>query len=458
MEIRHIHHLYWRAGFGPDLSHSARLQKLNRQSLVNDLFSNSVKFDPIDIATKPNTTFQQLKGLNKDEKNALRKLNLEELIDLNIAWMNYLSFSKEQLREKMALFWHDHFACFVPFSYMMQLHVNKIRKHALGNFREMLFAIAKDAAMLTFLNNLQNKKSHPNENFAREVMELYTLGRGNYTENDIKEAAKAFTGWAYDENGDFLLRAKLHDYGPKTFMGETGNFEGEDILNKLLANKQTAKFITRKIYAWFVNENIDEKIVDQLAEDFYNSDYDIEKLMRQIFMADWFYEEKNIGTKIKSPMELVGGFRRSFGIVFKDEQVLLFLQRILGQILGHPPNVSGWKDGKPWIDSSTLIFRLKLADTIFNNADVEVEDRDEAEGLKLGKKFKNFGAKVEIQYLYDMTSEMKPEEAKKLLTSFFIQPQNEFTEKLPVKETDNMMEFTYNYIIQLLRQPEYQLC
>lgn len=459
MQIRHIQHLYWRAGFGPDLGDIKRLEKMKKEAIVEEFFKNSSTFDPLDIATKPSAfLLRNRKNMTKDEKDALQKLNLEELLDMNIAWMNYLAFSKEQLRERMALFWHDHFACFVPFSYMLQLHINKIRQHALGSYRNLLFTVAKDAAMLTFLNNVQNKKSHPNENFAREVMELYTLGIGNYTENDIKEAARAFTGWAYDENGDFFLREKQHDDGAKEFMGKSGNFGGEDILNMLLANKQTALFLTRKIYAYFVNEQVDENRVAQLADAFYASDYDISALMRSIFLSEWFYEERNLGTKIKSPLDLITGFRRSFGIVFKDEKVLLFLQRILGQILGHPPNVSGWKDGKPWIDSSTLIFRLKLADTIFNNSDLDVQDKDEAEGFKLGKKFKNFDAKVEMKHLLKLTENLKPSEAKALLTDYFILPKNNFPEKLPVKDADNMMDYTYHIIAQLLRQPEYQLC
>jgi len=458
MEIRHINHLYWRACFGPDLSQLERLSKMKKNAVADEIFSDAQPFDPIDIATKPQHTRKDIREMDKDEKNALRKFNFEELIDINITWMNYLAFSKEQFRERMALFWHDHFACFVPYSYMMQLHINKLRQHALGSFRDLLFAIAKDAAMLQFLNNLQNKKLHPNENFAREVMELYTLGIGNYTENDIKEAAKAFTGWAFDEDGNFFMREKQHDYGPKTFLGKTGDFSGEDILNMLLAEKQTARFITRKIYAYFVNENPDEEKIMQLADEFYASDYDIPKLMRSIFLSDWFYDEKNIGSKIKSPIDLITGMRRSFGIEFSDEQVLLFMQGILGQTLGYPPNVAGWPDGKPWIDSSTLIFRMKLGDTIFNNSDIGIEDKDQAEGLKLGKKFRNFGAKVEMQHIFRLTENLPPQKAKELLVSYFIQPQNRFAERLAVKDIGSMTEYTYNCIIQLLRQPEYQLC
>ena len=151
----------------------------------------------------------------------------------------------------------------------------------------------------SFLNNQQNKKQHPNENFAREVMELFTLGRGNYTENDIKEAARAFTGWGYNVGGDFVFRKNQHDTGTKTVLGKTGNFDGDDIIDILLEQKQTAIFITKKVYKFFVNENIDAEKVEWLGNRFFQSGYNIKNLLEDIFISDWFYAEKNIGTKIK---------------------------------------------------------------------------------------------------------------------------------------------------------------
>ena len=148
--------------------------------------------------------------------------------------------------------------------------------------------------MLSFLNNQQNKKQHPNENIAREVMELFTLGRGNYTENDIKEAARSFTGWGFNYQGEFQFKQKQHDSGSKTILGQTGNFTGEDVLNILLEQKQTSKYITQKVYKYFVNDNIDNEKVEWLSKRFYSSNYNIADLMKDIFSSDWFYDAKNI--------------------------------------------------------------------------------------------------------------------------------------------------------------------
>jgi len=172
--------------------------------------------------------------------------------------------------------------------------LNVIRKNALGNFKELLFEVSKSPAMLQFLNNQQNKKDHPNENFAREVMELFTMGRGNYTENDIKELARAFTGWGYDKEGNFTERPKQHDTGAKTFLGKTGNFTGDDVLNIILEQKATAKFITAKIYKFFVNENPDQNNINKLSEELYTSNYDLKKLMQNIFSSSWFYDQKKM--------------------------------------------------------------------------------------------------------------------------------------------------------------------
>src|SRR6185436_3434996 len=208
-----------------------------------------------------------------------------------------------------------------------------IRKNALGSFRDLLHEVSRSAAMLNFLNANQNKKDHPNENFAREVMELFTMGRGNYSENDIKEAARAFTGWGFNLHGEFVNRPFQHDNSSKTFLGKTGNFNGDDIINILLEQKQTAKFITNKIYRYFVNEKTDNHKVETLATGFYQSGYDIQKLLEDIYTSDWFYDEKNIGNKIKSPIELLVGIRRLLPMEFENEEVQLLFQRALGQIL-----------------------------------------------------------------------------------------------------------------------------
>src|SRR6185436_19949343 len=188
-----------------------------------------------------------------------------------------------QLREKMAFFWHGHFACRNLNVFYQQGLLDIIRSNALGNFRTMLHEVSKSAAMLNYLNNQQNRKDHPNENFAREVMELFTLGRGNYSEDDIKNAARAFTGWASIPKGEFIFRRNQHDFGTKTVLGKTGNLTGEEVLDILLEQKQTAKHITQKMYKFFVSDTIDANHVEWLADRFYKSDYDISKLTEDIF-------------------------------------------------------------------------------------------------------------------------------------------------------------------------------
>lgn len=458
MDVKDLHHLMWRAGFGTDLRVIDKNLKKSKTDLVNSLFNVGEKFAPIDIATKPAANFRdKFAKLNNKEKENLKKFNLEELKDMNLQWQRLMVYSQDQVREKTALFWHDHFACFVPFAYMMQLHINKLREFGLGSFRDLLHMISKDAAMLVFLNNTQNKKLHPNENFAREVMELFTVGIGNYTENDVKEAAKAFTGWNYDEDGNFELRVKQHDEDDKTFMGVTKNWGGEDIINALLDNPKTSYRIVKKIYAWYVNDNVDEERVKELADFYFNNNYDTGALLQKIFSSDWFYEKKHIGTHIKSPIELLTGLRRSFVMDFKNEEVLFFLQKILGQILGHPPNVSGWKDGRPWIDSSSLLFRLKLSDYIFNNSDIDVVDKDVAETTSYKGKFKKMEASIEMDHIYKLTEGKSKTEIRKILSDCFILCDNDLSKTLTEPATDDLQIYTNQFVQELLRQPEYQL-
>jgi uncharacterized protein (DUF1800 family) len=277
----------------------------------------------------------------------------------------------------MAFFWHGHFACRNLNVFYQQGLLDIIRTNALGNFGTMLKEVSKSAAMLNFLNNQQNKKDHPNENFAREVMELFTLGRGNYTEHDVKEAARAFTGWSANVKGEFVFRRFQHDYGSKTVLGVTGNFDGSDVLDILLDQKATALFITRKIYKFFVNDTVDEAKVEWLANRFHKSDYEINRLMEDIFTSDWFYDEKNMGVLIKSPVELLVGIQRMLPMKLENEEVLMLLQRVLGQLLFYPPNVAGWPGGKNWIDSSSLMMRMRIPSLINDTDEMNVSPKDD---------------------------------------------------------------------------------
>ncbi len=308
-------------------------------------------------------------------------------------------------------------------------------------------------------------------------MELFTLGRGNYTENDVKNAARAFTGWGIEKGeAKFKFRERQHDFSEKTFMGQKGTFSGEDILNIILKKPETAFFITKKIYTFFVNDTInvsDEKIIRQLANDFYKSDYDISKLLQAIFSAKWFYEEKNIGTKIKSPIELLVGLKRTFEVDFIDENANLFVQKILGQMLLNPPNVAGWAGGRAFIDSSSLLFRLQLTQVLFNQAVVEIDNKEEGDdnAQKYNKKNKQplqatLNLKAFEVFFEENNSKKSNETSNKILAEnikkYLIQDDKNlnktaFEENLNENLSATKEEFIKKIVLYLTALPEYQL-
>ena len=226
----------WRAGFGPAVEQLGDLSNYTPKQIYKALVKASEKKpDYIDVADDnlkgllmgiEEVGRQQKKELDPDERKKVQQKNRESIRNLNLYWMYEMVNSSQQLREKMAFFWHNHFACRNLNVFYQQGLLDVLRRNALGSFGTMLKEVSKTAAMLNFLNNQQNRKDHPNENFAREVMELFTLGRGNYTERDIKEAARAFTGWTANLRGDFVFRKFQHDAGNKTVLGRTGDFDG----------------------------------------------------------------------------------------------------------------------------------------------------------------------------------------------------------------------------------------
>jgi len=475
-------HLLWRAGFGPMAEEYQQLATASHKSYVNSLFKASAKgpemIDVADSALKGLVMGLKEAGRQKqdpddNQRKKIRQQSREDIKSLNITWLNQMVNSEQQLREKMALFWHGHFASRnINILYQQQL-LDIIRQNALGNFGDLLREVSKSASMINFLNNNQNKKGHPNENFAREVMELFTIGRGNYTENDIKEAARSFTGWGATISGEFAFRKFQHDDGQKTVLGKTGNFTGDDVLNILLEHKQTATYITRKIYRYFVNDVPDETHVTWLADRFYNSSYDLKELMKDVFTSDWFYDAKNIGCRIKSPVELIVGIRRALPMKLENEQTQLLLQRLLGQILFYPPNVAGWPGGKNWIDSSSLMFRLRLPQLIYDNDEVALspkDDDDQMMGMKdmagkgMGKMGKKGGqvisAAVDWETYLNKFDKVPREKLLGAISGILIQGVAPIDEKILSKYVDASSRENYikSATIQLMSTPEYQLC
>lgn len=372
-------HLLSRASFGPTLSQITSLETLDTQRLWNSI-SKKRKFVPLNFINSPLIESYRAKAKTDVAiKNKLSKLKIELDRELNLLYLNQLIKSDDPLREKMSFFWHGHFANRISYAIYANQLINDIRENAVGNFKDLLLKVCQSTAMLQFLNNQQNKKGHPNENFARELMELFTLGRGNYTEKDIKESARSFTGWGYDSNGDFTFKIKNHDTGTKEFLGKKGNFNGNDIINIILEQKATAVFITTKIYQFFVNQIPDKIIIQQLANRFYDSSYNIKSLLEDIFTASWFFDKKNIGNRIKSPIELIAGLYRLFELELENPERIISYQSLLGQKLFSPPNVAGWPNGKAWIDSSSLLYRMRLPQILLGLKSMNIdpiEDND----------------------------------------------------------------------------------
>ena len=474
-------HLLWRAAFGPMAENAASLDDLSHKKLWELLLKTSAKQpDKIDVASgtldglvKGVQDIAQMQKFTPEQKRVMAKQSREDIKSLNLHWLAVMTNSEAQFREKMGLFWHGHFACRVINIFYQQQLLHIVRTNAFGNFGELLKAVSKSPAMLQFLNNQQNRKQRPNENFAREVMELFTLGRGNYTENDVKEAARAFTGWGFNLQGEFVIRANQHDEGSKTFLGKTGNFNGDDIIDILLDQKQTALFITKKIYRYFVNEKMDGSKVQWLAKRFYENGYNIKKLMEDIFTSDWFYDEKNIGTKIKSPVELLVGIERLLPMELKNDSARLLFQRALGQVLFYPPNVAGWPGGKSWIDSSTLMLRLRIPQILTANETINIRPKSDDDVMMgqvtetkamlqktAGYGSKNSSAVVDWQMTAKIFEQVSRENLLPKISETVLQTKTRVSNNLLVKYLNNESRENYikSAVINLMSTPEYQLC
>lgn len=472
-------HLLWRSAFGPMAENAASLDTISQKSLWALLVKTSSKpVEKIEVTKNPADEYMMdmtnpkeiQKALNDPEvRRKVREQSREDLKSLNTRWLNKMINSEAQLREKMSLFWHGHFACRSQNGFFQQELLQIIRSNALGSFADMLKAVSKSPAMLQFLNNQQNKKSHPNENFAREVMELFTMGRGNYTENDVKEAARAFTGWSFDVKGEFVFRKNQHDIGSKTFLGKTGNFDGDDILDMLLEDKQTADYISRKMYRYFVNENIHEADQQWLSIRFYGNNYDILKLLEDMYTSDWFYNEQHMGTKIKSPVELLVGIRRLLPMTLENDQSQLLFQRALGQILFFPPNVAGWPGGKNWIDSSSLMLRLRIPQILSANDALDImpkADDDVQMGQmemavkKIRTAIKGGTATIDWVSVNKIFENVKREKLLDKIADTVLQTKGQVSNTVLDKyiNTENRENYIKSAVINLMATPEYQLC
>ncbi|WP_179412541.1 DUF1800 domain-containing protein [Mucilaginibacter sp. E4BP6] len=456
-DINQIKHLLSRAGFGMRFEDLKKYKNASINKAVRELFENSETDESMALVTET-VDVMMLAKADADTKKKLFQMEREQEKNLNVGWITKMSTTDAALREKMTLFWSNHFSCRnAKATYIQQLN-NIQRANALGSFRTLLIQVSQSPAMLLFLNNQQNHKGHPNENFARELMELFTIGRGNYTEQDVKESARAFTGWGLDKDGTFKMRPFFHDTGIKIFMDKTGNFQGDDIIDILLSKKQTARFISTKLYKYMVNETPDDAHINAMADVFFNANYEIKPLLEFIFHADWFYDDKNTGNLIKSPIDFIVGLNRQFYVTYQKPDVLLLFQRALGQVLFYPPNVAGWPGGRNWIDSSSLMYRLKIASTVLDQGLIDFTGKSDPEDEAFLATVRNqqhvVNTRVQAEADWDKFFSDIPKDMSKVeIAQFLLEPPLNGIIQNTVNEDNDLKTM----VVELVSTPEYQL-
>jgi uncharacterized protein (DUF1800 family) len=370
-------HLLARTGFGPTDAEVRSFAGLTREqavtALLRDVRTTAATPPPAwALATGP-IGAPRGDNVSEEVRRAYRQLQIRQDFELRGWWLQEMLATPSPLTERMTLFWHNHFVSSqqkVRVARFMYTQNTLLRAHALGNFGTLLHAVAKDPAMLIYLDTAQSRKAQPNENFAREVMELFTLGEGRYGEQDIKEAARAFTGWSIDrETGQYLFRPGAHDYGVKTVLGTSGRFDGDAVLDVLLARPETSEFVTAKLWREFVSPEPDAREVRRIAKIFREQNLDVKVALRALLLADAFWTAENRGALVKSPVELVVGTLRQLELAPAAAAPFAIAATGMGQVLLSPPNVKGWPGGDVWINSTTLLARKQFLDRLVRAAD-----------------------------------------------------------------------------------------
>lgn len=426
-------HLLNRAGFGGTPAEIEKLVKLGPDKAV----AHFVDYEKIPDSTpnpdwaKPDPSRvdkylaykkmgeQSRKDLTPEERKALeqkrRELNKQEqrtrklhILELQGWWLNRMADCPRPLQEKLTLFWHGHFATSaqkVKDTYYMWLQNQTFRTLASGNWLQMLDAMAKDPAMLLWLDQAQSRKQSPNENFAREIMELFSLGEGNYSEKDVTEAARAMTGWTLNRAAQrYEYREQFHDDGVKTVLGKTGNLNGLDVLNLIVAHPQSSRFITAKLWRFFASDNPSSELLEALASNFRSNGHNFKPMLRAMFRSEEFYSDSVIRTQVKSPVQWLVGSVRTLERDLPAALVCSQLLKTLGQELLLPPNVKGWDGGLSWITTSNLLNR-------YNQAAMLVLAEGNIPGDSTNKKFK----KIE-EFTNRMAKKMSAVDVSKILS------------------------------------------
>ena len=361
-----------RTGFAPRASEVSPYVGLTRAQAVARLIgtarNEALTPLPAWTAEVPPSRAQR-RAWTPDERREAQRQRGARYDELRAWWMREMLDTPAPLTERMTLFWHNHFASGQDKVYEPQLMAAQnvlLRRDALGSFATLLHAVAKNPAMLLYLDGASNRKGRPNENFAREVMELFTLGEGQYTQRDVAEAARAYTGWSLDPDTlGFVWRPDLHDDGEKTVLGRSGAFGGDQVLDILLEQPQTARYVAAKLWREFVSDTPDDAQLAVVAERFRASGYDNKAALGALLMTPAFWDERNRGVLVSSPVEFIAGTIRRFDLAYGDTLPLARRSAALGENLFNPPNVKGWPGGAAWINSSSLLSRKQFVEQLF---------------------------------------------------------------------------------------------
>ena len=346
--LARVGHVYRRACFGATWNELHAGLQLGPDKLITRLFESNE-----DLATFEKETLRWGETIRRANDGG----------QATQWWLYRMLYTPQPLKEKLALFWHNHFATsnakVLRAGYMMGQY-DLIYKHALGNFADLLQAMSRDPAMMIWLDTVQNKKGTPNENYARELMELFSLGIGHYSEQDVREAARAFTGWEIKDD-KFFINLPQHDATAKTVLGQKGNWQGEDIVRICLTQKSCPRFITRKLYRFLVSETIEPtpELIEPLAAEF-GKNYDFGKLVQTMLRSNLFFSDDVYRTRIKSPVDYVLGIVRMLESRLGTSSLARSLET-LGQNVFNPPSVKGWDGAQTWLNGQTLLTRQNLA-------------------------------------------------------------------------------------------------
>ncbi|MBJ76451.1 MAG: hypothetical protein CMJ98_05465 [Planctomycetes bacterium] len=365
-DARAVEHLFNRAGFGAHNLDLRRGLRTGQKMLVGHLIRGEDE-GPRFVVRPVEPDMEMLKGGDEEERrkerNRLRNDNRRQGQEFLNWWVSRMLEGQSPLRERMTLFWHGFFTSDSTKVRLAELMIDQnelLREHALGNFGELLHAVVRDPAMLIYLDNTSNTKDSPNENLARELMELFSLGEGNYTEEDIREVARALTGYGIDRRREFVFNARAHDFTTKTILGVEGRHDGRDVVDILLAQPACARWVAGSIITYLEGAAPDQERLEAYAEFLREADYELGPMLEKLLLDPEFYRDEIVGARVSSPIDYLVGACRRLGADVRGELIVRGAG-LLGMSLFEPPNVKGWNEGPAWITTATLMNRANLA-------------------------------------------------------------------------------------------------